>query len=364
MQWYDSLDAASTWSTSKNSAPVLAVVYRTDNASDKQALDLMSSWPQAIKLSNSDMAAVKIRADSDKGKALIAQLGIKVFPFIVWLDPNGNAICGLQYPYTAVDLGNIVTGWKATLDVVNKYLKERVARGENLLSKGKLREAYFEFAAVTPFKGPDADAAKAGQAKVQEAFTKLVEAARQAAPKSPGRNAIIKGLRGDILGLPFAPEVEKSITLLDAVDNAPAVAQAEQPQPQPAADAAKPAAVVEMKPLKQLASAPLPAAAAAPERDADDPGLDARILSESTDKRLKTAFGAFQSGLDLYKRAFAEGTQHGEERNGMLKNARDFFEMTLKMIDEVTGGKPDAQMDKLSSRISMLVYGCLKYQTL
>jgi hypothetical protein len=310
---------------------------------------------------------VKIPADGEKGKALIAQLGIKGFPFVVWLDQYGNAICGLQYPYTAVDLGNIVTGWKATLESANKYLKERVARGENLLSKGKLREAYFEFAAVTPFKGPEADAAKAGQAKVQEAFTKLVEAARQAAPKSPGRNAIVKGLRGDITGLPFAAEIEKSITLLDTADKAPAVAQADQPPPQPAAEAApkepaKPAVVVEIKPLKQLASAPLPAAA--PENNADEQGLDAHLLSDSTDKRLKTAFGAFQSGMDLYKRAFADGTQRGEERNSMLKNARDFFEMTLKMIDEATGGKPDAQMDKLEARISMLVYGCLKYQTL
>jgi hypothetical protein len=312
-----------------------------------------------VKLSNSEMAAVKIRAESDKGKALIAQLGIKIFPFVVWLDQYGNAICGLQYPYTAVDLGNIVTGWKATLDIVSKYLKERVARGENLLSKGKLREACLEFAAVTPFKGPDADAAKAGQTKVQEAFAKLVEAARQAAAQSPGRSAIVKGLRADISGLPFATDIEKSISLLDA----PAVAQAEQPQPQPAAEPPKPPAVVEIKPLKQLASAPLPATAA-PERDVDDPGLDARFLSESTDKRLKTAFGALQSGMDLYKRAFAEGTQHGEERNGMLKNARDFFEITLKMIDETTAGKPDPQMDKLASRISMLVYGCLKYQTL
>src|SRR5207249_2756596 len=70
MQWYDSLDAAQT-AAAKSSAPVLAVIFRSDNPSDKQALELMSSWPLAIKLSAAEMAAVQIRAESDKGKALI-----------------------------------------------------------------------------------------------------------------------------------------------------------------------------------------------------------------------------------------------------------------------------------------------------
>lgn len=64
MLWYDSLDAALS-SAGKESAPALAVIYRGDNASDKQALDLMSSWPQAIKLSSKEFAAVRVKAESD-----------------------------------------------------------------------------------------------------------------------------------------------------------------------------------------------------------------------------------------------------------------------------------------------------------
>jgi hypothetical protein len=163
--------------------------------------------------------------------------------------------------------------------------------------------------------------------------------------------------------------MEKAILELDQVaDNAVPAAPANPPAadtPPAAIAVSKPAApampAVETKTLKQLVSS---APSTATTASSDDTSIDTHLLSDSSDKRLKTAEESYQTGLDLYKKALADSMERGEERNKLLKDARGFFDIAVKLIDEASGGKPTAQMDKLSAKISMLIYGCLKYQTL
>jgi hypothetical protein len=267
-----------------------------------------------------------------------------------------------------MDIGNLVSGWKATLEAINKYLKEHNARGRAFLAKGKLREAYIEFSWVTPFNGPESDSAKADLLKVQDCWIKLLDIARESPPTSRERATVIKGLRKDTEGLAFAKTLDKAIQSLDAPKtdvaqaDPPAVASA--PAPKAVEPTAMPTAMpaVENKTLKQVASMAVPVTNSTP--DSDETLIDTRLLAASSEQKLKTAERSIQDGLSAYKRALADNMDRGEERNRLLKEAHGFFDIGLKLIDEVTGGKPDAQTDKLMSRVSMLMYGCLKYQTL
>jgi len=54
----------------------------------------------------------------------------------------------------------------------------------------------------------------------------------------------------------------------------------------------------------------------------------------------------------------------GEARNKLLRAAHTKFDKALALLDQATAGKPDTQTGKLMERIGMLMYGCLKYQSL
>jgi hypothetical protein len=100
------------------------------------------------------------------------------------------------------------------------------------------------------------------------------------------------------------------------------------------------------------------------ERDNDESSFDTRLLSESSDDRLKNADKLLKQGLAAYRQACADSMDRGEARNALLKKAHDLFDQSVQAIDTVNAAKPNAQLDNMMSQISMLMYGCLKYQTL
>jgi len=64
-----------------------------------------------------------------------------------------------------------------------------------------------------------------------------------------------------------------------------------------------------------------------------------------------------------FRKATADSAERGEARNGLLRNAQAKFEKALALLEWAGMGKPDAQTEKLIERLSLLIYGCLKYQT-
>ena len=88
------------------------------------------------------------------------------------------------------------------------------------------------------------------------------------------------------------------------------------------------------------------------------------MLSESTDEHLKAADKLLKEGLVAYRQACADSMDRGEARNSLLKKAHDLFDQSVQAIDAVNAAKPNAQLDRMMSQISMLMYGCLKYQSL
>ena len=72
----------------------------------------------------------------------------------------------------------------------------------------------------------------------------------------------------------------------------------------------------------------------------------------------------FRSGMADYKRATADSAERGPARNELLRNAHAKFEKSLNILESACDGKPDAQLEKLMEKTSMLMYGTLKYQSL
>ena len=60
----------------------------------------------------------------------------------------------------------------------------------------------------------------------------------------------------------------------------------------------------------------------------------------------------------------ADTTDRGPARNAMLKTAYEKLTQAMEIVEASNAAKPDAQLDKVSQDISMMMYGCLKYQSL
>ena len=378
LDWQDSLDTALEFA-SHGPRPIMAVLARNGNDADRKLVKLMTEWPVIDDMSKTDLAFVWQLDTTDRGKELIAQFKVKTFPYVVWLDQYGNALFGQSFPDSASAIQAVVQGWKLTLDNVSKFMHDRVVHADKLLAKGKLREAYQEYSLIAPFKGPDPDKARAGKDKVLETWKKLLALAGDMPPTAHDRTSLIAGLQKEIAGLDCAKIIAGQIAALNqprpsaataevnTAAAAPAVEVAANTAPPPAAaPAAGPPLVVasaqppaEVKPLKQLASAPI-----AMERESDESSFDTRLLSDSTDDRLKNADKLLKQGLAAYRQACADSMDRGEPRNALLKKAHDLFDSSVQAIDTVNAARPNAQLDNMMSQISMLMYGCLKYQTL
>ena len=378
MSWQDSYDVSLEFA-SHGPRPVMVLIARENNEQDLKYLDQLASWPVIEDMSKKDVAFLWQTETAPRGKELIAQFNIKSFPYVVWLDQYGNALFAQTFPSSAAEIQSVIQGWKSTLENVNKFIRDRVARGDKLLLKGKLREAYQEYTLVAPFNGPDPEKARAGKLKCVEAWKKLASIAADMPTTAKDRAMILKGLTKETQGLDCSKLIADEVAAASkpkaaapaaapaaTAPAAPVEVAASTPPPAPAAQApvapappAAPTPVVEIKALKSLASAPVRT-----ERDSDESNMDMRSLSESSDERLKSAGKMLQEGLSAYRQACADSMDRGEARNALLRKAHDAFDKCVQTIDEVNAAKPSPQLDSVMSQISMLMYGCLKYHSL
>ncbi len=364
LTWQDSYDSALDFA-SHGAHPVMLVIARDGNDVDRKAVELMTSWPVIVEMSKKDLAFVWQTDKTNRGKDLISQFKIKTFPYVVWKDQYGNALFGQTFPDTASAIQSVAQSWKLTLENVNKFMQDRVAHADKTLAKGKLREAYQEYTLVAPFNGPYPDLARAGKSKVLDSWKKLLELAGKMPAASHDRASVIKGLLKETTGLDCAKTMADAVAELNkakpAADDAPAANVPVEVAAKNDAIAASVTAMPppEMKALKTLASAPVNL-----ERESDDSSFDTHLLSDSSDEKLKAADKTLKEGLIAYRQACADSMDRGEARNTLLKKAHDLFDQSVQTIDAVNTAKPNPQLDRMMSQISMLMYGCLKYQSL
>ncbi|MCY3022553.1 MAG: hypothetical protein NTW87_26535 [Planctomycetota bacterium] len=390
MLWYPTVKAAIE-AAQKDSFPVM-FVCDDRGGDDKNRLtptvERLSGWPPVIQMSQGGpggLAAVKAhpgtgdtpatrvgvpraggpgaaaRVEDADAKALFARVKV---PFrILWLDHYGNVVMAQRRPDQSDAVTGVVANWKSTLATLERFFKDTNRHGEAFLDRGKLREAYQELALIASCKGAEAERAQACQQKVRDRWAQLLKIAADSPADSVNRAAIIKGLRRDVLGLDYAATLEEAIEKLGVPKQ---VAAAEKPAapatPEAKTTAAAPPAApaVEDKPLSEVVAA-RPTVKEEPREDA---GVDASFLKGSKDDRLKDANKLVQDGLDDFRKATADTADRGEARNGLLRGAHGKFDKAMTILDQTSGGKPDAATEKLMERISMLMYGCLKYQSL
>jgi hypothetical protein len=386
--WHPTVKAAIE-AAQKDSLPVM-VVCDDRGGDDKNRLiptvERLNGWPPVMQMSQGGpggLAAVKAHppgaADTPAtrpggpragglahsedldAKALFAKVKA---PFrILWLDPYGNVVMAQRRPDQSDAVTGVVANWKNTLATLERFFKDTNRHGEAFLDRGKLREAYQELALIVSCKGPEAERAQVCQQKVRERWAQLLKIAADSPADSINRAAIIKGLRRDVQGLDYAATLEDAIEKLGvpkqaAAADKPAGGEARPPAGGAATPPAAPA--VEDKPLSEVVAA----RPTVKEQPREDVGVDASFLKGSKDDRLKDANKLVQDGLDDFRKATADSADRGEARNGLLRGAHGKFEKAMTILDKTSGGKPDAATEKLMERISMLMYGCLKYQSL
>ncbi|MGD0093862.1 MAG: hypothetical protein ABSE73_28470 [Planctomycetota bacterium] len=364
MRWYKSL-AEALGAAGQDGIPVMAVLRRLGNLDDQKTVEHLGSWPQVAQLSKESLAAVRLNAEGKKAEELSAKVKLPSLPGIMWLDQYGNPILGQSMPGSADSIVAVVANWKTTMNSVDKFFKDHTARGEKLLERGKLRDAYLELALVAPFKGPEPEHAKVGLQKVKDKWAQLLDMAAKFPEENRSRIAILKGLRKDVQGTDYAAGLEEAIQKAGIAAQAAAAKPAETGSAavaasgEPKAASAMPA--VEDKPLSEVVSKRI----VAEEQPSEDAGVNARFLVEGkNDERLKEAEALLQAGLLEFRKATADSADRGEARNALLREAHKKFEKALADLEQASGGKPDTQTEKLMERISFLMYGCLKYQSL
>ena len=352
--------------------PVMICLIRENHPEDLKAAKKIGSWPSIAVSSKTRFRSVKVTAESPEGLALIKQFGPKIVPGLVWMDQYGNAIFTQPMPELAEAITNVVLNWKNTLAFVERFFKEHVTRGDALLAKSKLRSAYQEFGIISSYKGPEAKIAKDGQAKIADSWLKMAATALTFGEKAPERLAIVKGLHIDTAHLDVAAKIElalnqKPVVVVAAADGA-APDAAGAPETTPVETAAVKAPEAEMLPVDKRGLAEVARSSHATESNATDNvesnTLDASILAAYPDPRIKQAREAIERGSLAFKKAMADTMDRGAPRNELLKSAHGDFSKSIALIDEATAGKADAPVQKLVERVSMLIYACLKCQTL
>jgi hypothetical protein len=349
-EWQSSLGSALSWAKS-NDGPVMLVIS-TGTELESKMIDKVASWPQSIELSRGKMAAVKTKVGSAEATDALGKLSVKP-PCIAFLDKNGNPLAGMPIPEAVQPIAQAVAGWKTLSGNIDAFFKDHETRGSKYLDHSKLKEAYLEYSFGAPFKGAEADKSRAGKTKIEDAWMKLFDLAAKMPSGSIGQQAIFKGLRKDTFGTAFAPTMEMYIKTPELAANrgsgaAPAIAAAAAPQ----------------KSLAELARGGSSLVTASRNDDGDDSVVESSFLLKSGDPRLKQAEQLLQEGIAEYKKATADSTERGPARNALLQSAHTKFDKTLSLCEEATKAKPDAQVEKLMEKTSMLMYGTLKYQSL
>ncbi|MGD0091987.1 MAG: hypothetical protein ABSE73_18905 [Planctomycetota bacterium] len=420
LDWHDTLEDALDWSKENKDKPVMLVLYHAraagksragdgahaaPTATDAAQIAKLGSWPILVQASSDHFAAVKGSPKNLQIRALAKAAAVKTLPFIVWLDQYGNPVKAQPIPDSAAPLADTARNWPTLIANVEKFLKETTARGEKYLAQGHLREAYLELTPLAPFKGPLAEKAQQDRDKVKEAWRNLALASNTSAPDSRERKVVMDGLLQEIQGTDCEHQIKQLIAVAD--QSAPAAepaknAPATEPPPAAAADAkppaavaqpAKPAAAADAKPPAAAAEPAKPAAPAPPEKDeASDeldttghgkaladlaampstpapaaPGasaLQSGFLNDSAEPRLKEAARLIQEGSAAYKQALADNMDRGPARNKLLKSAYSNLDKASLILQEFVAQKPDAKLDSLLQQMSMMMYGCIKYQSL
>jgi len=369
MDWSPSLREALT-EAQQEQLPVMVLIRRAGEEDLKLAAKL-ASWPQLAELSDKGLCAVKLFAEVGEGAKLIKRLNLKTLPAIAWLDKYGNPVLGMPVPDSVQPIAGVVGSWPSQLANIERFFKDHQGRAEKYLARGKLREAYLEFSLGAPFKGPEAEKAKAGKKHVADLWKKMAESVAALPAESRGRNAIVSGLRHDTLGTDFAEEIEHAMARSVAapgadVAAAPAGDPATAPVPKPV-DAAASKPVIpntEEKSLAEVVSASASLGSSIERSGAEEGMLDYKFLASRPAEPYRQVEKLLQDGMLDYKKATADGTDRGPARNELLKAAHQKFDKSMSVLDGVLGGKPDAQAEKLMVKTSMLMYGCLKYQSL
>ncbi|MBI3828196.1 MAG: hypothetical protein HY291_01680 [Planctomycetes bacterium] len=389
--WYPSAADAVAFAKA-NYVPALVLIYREDNADDVRKVNNIEGWPSVIEASHGQMAATKITAASDEAKPLIERLKIVRYPYVVWIDHENNPVIAFPLTDTAATLTAVVKAWPQTLDSINKFYADHLVQANKYLARGRLRSAYLEYAFLAPFVGKDPAIAHRGMERVKETWLKILEKAKEMPAESSERAALIKGIRRDVQFLDFAPTIEAEIRKApERVQEKPKAPEAQ------AADASKPAAQPEpaekpapppepAAPPQRVVAAPpppqqdvMPATAdkplveamkvqVAPSAYAADTAEDASInltyLVNHKDPVCKDAGKSFQQALETYKKAINEVKELGAERNKLLETAASSFEKGVNALEKVVEKSPDATIDRIMQQVSMIMYACLKYQSL
>jgi hypothetical protein len=357
MDWDRNLHQAEI-AAAKDGVPIMAILYRLSNLNDQKAVEKIASWPQVIQLSKGAMAAVRVNMDQDRNLEFLGKTKPPALPAIVWLDQHGNVILGQPMPQTADPIVQTVAAWKSTLGNIDRALKDHNGRGEQYASKGRLRDAYQEFGYAAPFKGPEPERAKKGQKQVRDRWGQLVKTAAAQPADARSRHAIVRGLRKETEGLDCAATIEEAIR---SAGVPPTPEAAKKDAVALAGQTKTPAAsVIEERPMTEA----LAVRVAPSEPPPEEAGVDLRFLSGNRSEQLKEAAKLMQDGIADMKKATGDGMDRGEERNKLLRAAHARFEKVLAALEEACATQPDPQIEKLMESAAMLMYGCMKYQSL
>ena len=379
IDWHDTVDEALDWAK-KNKKPVMLVIRRAANKADLKLVAKLSEWPVLVDASTERFAAVKGAPRVEQIQDIAKLAGVKTLPAIVWLDQYGNPVKTQAIPDSVNSLAEVVKNWPALIAGVEKMLKDKVAQADKLASQGHLHEAYTELSALSEYKGPDAEAAQKAREKVKQKWTALAEMGTKQPAGSRERTVIIQGLLRETQGTDFEQEMqkmvadgEKALVQTDAPKTAVAAAEPVVPVPAKPAQPAtpvKPAApagaddsndVLETgghgKSLTELSTAaPVPVQSSSL--------IQTDILNGSTDPQIKDAAKMIQEAMTSYRQATADSMDHGAQRNNLLKSAYDGLNKSSAILLDSVANKPDARIERLVQQISMMMYGCMKYQSL
>ena len=120
---------------------------------------------------------------------------------------------------------------------------------------------------------------------------------------------------------------------------------------------------VQEKTLGDLASMSTSTASVTASVEADDSQISSVLLGKNS-APMKEANTMIQAAIASYKKAIADATERGPARNAMLRMAHENLSKAMDILETATNAKADAQLDKVEQDISMMMYGCLKYQSL
>ena len=390
IDWHDTLEDALTWAK-KNNKPVMLVLRRAANKSDLIQVQKFSTWPVLVEASTDRFAAVK-GAPRDAAMQQIAKLaGVKTLPVIIWLDQYGNPIKTQPIPDSVNPLVDVVKSWPALIASVEKMLKDRVVQGEKLANQGQLHEAYTELSALTVYKGPESDAARKVQEKVKAKWVSLAEMSSKQAPGSRERAVIVGGLLRETQGTDFEQEMQRLVSsgekMLAQTDGPNSAVAAANPNPASTAQPAVPAPAQPLKPAQPQKPAQIAGAddqndvldatgngkaltelsnskSASPSSAESTTAIQADFLNGSTDSQMKSAAKLLQQGMASYRHAIADSMERGTQRNNLLKLAYENLNESSNTLLAIAAQKPDPKIEKLVQEISMMMYGCMKYQSL